>query len=85
MVLLQRRARFRLGSSWCFRLAAMTESMTSPHNKHFHPDNDPPLVTPAASSSLVGTIKPWQREQLIGGTSLGPARSNVSVHPGTLA
>ena len=64
---LRRRARFRLGSAWCFRLAAMTESMTSPQSRHFQPDKDPPLVAPAASSSLVATIKPWHRKQLIGG------------------
>ncbi len=45
----------------------MTESMTSPQSRHFHPDNGPPLVAPAASSSLVATINPWQREQVIVG------------------
>src|SRR5438445_3190931 len=43
----------------------MTESMTSPHSRHFQPKRDSPLVAPTASSNRVGTIKPWQRGQFI--------------------
>jgi hypothetical protein len=57
-----RRARFDVGSAWPFRFATMTESITSPHNRHCHPEVDSPLTT---SFMLMIRRNPSQREQVM--------------------
>ena len=57
-----RRARFDVGSAWPFRFATMTESITSPHNRHCHPEVDSPLTT---SFILMSRRNPSQREQIM--------------------
>jgi hypothetical protein len=57
-----RRARFDVGSAWPFRFATMTESITSPHNRHCHPEVDSPLTT---SFILMIRRNPSQREQIM--------------------
>ena len=56
------RARFNVGSAWPFRFATMTESITSPHNRHCHPEMDSPLTT---SFILMICRNPSQREQIM--------------------
>jgi hypothetical protein len=56
------RARFNVGSAWPFRFATMTESITSPHNRHCHPEMDSPLTT---SFILMICRNPSQRKQIM--------------------
>ena len=63
------RARLDVGSVWLFRFATMTESITSPHNRHCHPEMDSPLTT---SFILMICRNPSQREQIMPITWLLP-------------